>query len=483
MSQVFPLRLFLLTPIVLVACGQPTQKSSEVQMLLGEDLRSTVLPCPDGPTSCDLYDKQWNMANKLKVNPWGVPISTPGDINIETIWNEGKTGDEAIIVAVIDTGVDRRHPDLEKNIFINTREIPGNGVDDDGNGYIDDTNGWNFVGSSPNVDDPVGHGTHIAGIIGARRDNGFGIRGINNKVRILPVVYLDSKTHGNMQNAVDAIHYAVDMGAKIINASWGGGQWDELREAIQWAESKGVLCILSSGNDGENLDIYPYYPASFQLPNTIVVGSSSFDDAVTGDSNWGRRSVDIIAPGIEILSTLPGGQYGYMSGTSMAAPHVAGAAALLWSEHPLWTYKDVKKTLLLSSKLRSDYFNRVREGRLDLTAAMHEILRPEASIDELWQNQADGRSVSYAKAGIYRLTLDVPGAKFLRVRLKPLTLTAGKQRVIIEDARGNSLQRFSSPEEDVVSEYVVGQQLVLKFIVDKDGDPLQAVVESIDFVK
>lgn len=450
---------------------------------LPREFRSRELSCPEGQATCDFYEKQWNMSNRLSVNPWGIPVRTPGDIAIESIWAQGFQGSHEMIVAVIDSGVDIHHPDLSGNIFTNEGEIPGNGIDDDQNGYVDDRHGWNFVSQSPDVSDPIGHGTHIAGVIGARGDNDFGVRGVNWKVTILPLVYLDKDSSGNLANSIAAIHYAVEMGAKVINASWGGTSPDALREAIQWAASKGVLFVCSSGNDGENLDVYPYYPSSFGIDNMIVVGSSNFDDAVTGDSNWGRRTVDILAPGIEIPSTLPNGRYGYMSGTSMSTPHVAGAAALLWSLHPDWTYKDVKKALLKSSKVQPSYLNRVREGRLDVQAAA--LGKTNEKIDPnpvTWMAKEEARSLSYDKAGSYAETFQVPAAKLLRLRIKDLDLRSGKQRLVIEDKDGLPLEKIISSATEITTNVVYGETLTLRFILDDAEEPMTATIEALDYL-
>lgn len=455
---------------------------SQAQALPSE-FRSRELSCPEGQSSCDFYDRQWNMANRLTANPWCLPLSQHGDINIEAVWNQGLHGSSSMIVAVIDSGVDIKHPDLVGNIFVNEGEIPGNGIDDDDNGFVDDGNGWNFVGQNPDVSDPIGHGTHIAGVIGARGENGFGVRGINWNVRILPLVYLDKDGNGNLQNSIDAIHYAVNMGAKVINASWGGTMPDALREAIIWAETKGVLFVCSSGNDGENLDVYPYYPASFGLPNMVVVGSSAFDDAVTGDSNWGRRTVDILAPGIEIPSTLPNGRYGYMSGTSMSAPHVAGAAALLWSVHPEWTYKDVKNALLRGSVIKPPYLNRVREGRLDILASLKGEWSEKQNPDsQSWIARPENKTITVDKTSIVFETIRAPEGKLIRLRLQDIQLMSGQQRIIIEDSDGFVQQKIVASSSSLLTEYVYGKSITLRLIADSSETPLKVTIESAEYL-
>lgn len=437
-----------------------------------------VVSCPDGQITCDLYPQQWNMANRLKTNPWGLPISQPKDIGIEAVWNQGFHGDRNIIIAVIDSGIDIEHPDLEGNIFTNEREIPGNGIDDDENGFIDDIHGWNFVTNSPDVHDPAGHGTHIAGIIGARGDNDFGVKGVAWQTTLLPVVYLDKDGVGNLKNSLAAVKYAVDMGAKIINASWGGYTKDEIRDLIRWAGEKDVLFITTSGNDGENLDMYPYYPASYHLDNMIVVGSSEFSDGLTGDSNWGKNTVDILAPGISILSTLPNNRYGTMSGTSMSAPHVAAAAALIWSQHPDWSYREVKAALLKTSRLYPSYQNRVLYGRLDMPALFagedNQKFFPQA-----WQTLSLKETLSFTTAGNHSRIFQEEGAKALRVEIPNLRLNSS-QRLIIKDKDGVDIQRVTEFEGPFLSDYVYGDSLRLEFILDKD-EALRADVSALHF--
>ena len=237
------------------------------------------------------------------------------------------------VVGVIDTGVDYTHPDLINNIWTNPGEIPGNFLDDDGNGYIDDVHGWDFFNNDNNPMDGHGHGTHVAGTIGAEGNNGIGVTGVNWKVKIMPIqIFSSSGAPASNFAIAQAIQYATANGADLTNNSWGGGAFSM---AIYTAIQAGRLFVAAAGNNAQNNDITPFYPATYNLNNIISVEATDHNDNLAWFSNYGATTVDLAAPGVNIYSTLPvggslmGSNYGYSSGTSMAAPHVAGAAALM----------------------------------------------------------------------------------------------------------------------------------------------------------
>ncbi len=267
------------------------------------------------------------------------------DIDILEAW-ESTTGSSDIIVAVIDSGIDYTHPDLTNQIWVNTDEIPDNGLDDDNNGYIDDRFGYDFSQNDNDPFDENGHGTHCAGIIAAEGNNNIGIAGINWRCSIMPCRFLDAGGSGTVTDAIEAINYAVANKAKILNNSWGGGGYSTaLKAAIENAEEQGVLFVAAAGNSATNNDLHPHYPSSYTCSNIISVAATDDRDDIASFSCYGKQSVDISAPGVRILSTVPGG-YNWYSGTSMATPHVSGVAALLLSLNPNMTLLELKSRLV-----------------------------------------------------------------------------------------------------------------------------------------
>lgn len=296
-----------------------------------------------------------------------------------------------IVVAIIDTGIDYSHPELLKNVWVNSgesgplsknekslfdgscRDRSCNGIDDDGNGFVDDFMGWNFVGNNPFPYDTHGHGTHIAGIIAAESGNGVGISGVCPNVSIMPLKYYDQSGVGfnNLQNTVRAIQYAVKMGAHVINYSGGGAEPAPLeRLQIELAEKKGILFVAAAGNDSHNNDLIPYYPASYGLDNIVAVGSVDKENHLLPSSNYGPRSVHVVAPGLSILSTIPGGRYGTMSGTSQATAYVTGIAALLGSQTKKFNFASIKKLLIEGSKVLPQFKSRMTGGLVSVSTSL-----------------------------------------------------------------------------------------------------------------
>lgn len=288
------------------------------------------------------------------------------------------TGSRSVVVAVIDSGIDLTHPDLVANIWTNPGEIAGNDIDDDGNGFVDDIHGWNFVANDANVQDGYGHGTHIAGIIGASGNNGVGVTGINWNVSIMPLRFQDNQGVGYTGDAIKAIQYATmmrrDYGVNVvvINASWGGGTGFSatLETAIRDTGMAGIAFVAAAGNSGVDNDAVPRYPSGYDLPNVIAVAACDSTGTIPGFSNYGASSVDLVAPGTSIYSTLPGGRYGWLSGTSQAAPQVSGAVALLAAAKPGVAVAVVRSAILGSVDRLPSLTGKVASGgRLDVAAA------------------------------------------------------------------------------------------------------------------
>jgi subtilisin family serine protease len=243
------------------------------------------------------------------------------------------------IVAIIDTGLDKTHYVFSNtnSLWINPVEIAGNSIDDDFNGYVDDVNGWNFITNTANFADDQNHGTHVAGIVLGATQDILATAGTLEpaKIRLMPLKFLDAQGAGSTSAAISAIYYAVNMGAKVINCSWGGGAYSKsLHDALIYAYDRGVLVVSAAGNYSSNNDVAPVYPANYDVPSNISIAASSDTDRVASFSNYGVSTVNLAAPGLYVFSTIRGGYFSSMSGTSMAAPFVAGTAALALREAP-----------------------------------------------------------------------------------------------------------------------------------------------------
>lgn len=348
-------------------------------------------------------------ADPLLSSQWGMM-----DIGVEQAWKTSK-GNRDIVVAVIDTGIDYTHEDIVDNLWRNPGEMgtdsqgrdkSNNGIDDDGNGFIDDVIGWDFVSDDNKPYDltvPIwellfggnpGHGTHVAGCVAARGFNGKGISGVAPNVSMMGIRFLSEKGSGTLDGAIKSIKYAADNGAHITNNSWGGEgalndpEAQALRDAIQYAEDRGLLFVAAAGNgrngqgyDNDN-DSKPAIPASYRFDSIISVAALDQNDQLGPFSNWGRTSVHIGAPGVKVFSSTVGNNYSdtvldfmgmtiHWDGTSMAAPHVAGAAALYMSHYPNATYRQVKDAIIRSAKPISAMQGKaVSNGKLNVESLM-----------------------------------------------------------------------------------------------------------------
>lgn len=311
--------------------------------------------------------KQWHLKSKSK-----------GGLSVfDTYERRGSEGHEFITVAIVDTGVQFDHPDLIDNMWINEKEIPNNGIDDDNNGIIDDIHGANFINRTADgqptgdMNDTVGHGTHVAGIIGAVQNNGVGVAGIASKVRLMGIKAVPGEGDETDNNVIEAFLYAAKNGAKIINCSFGKRNNENgmaVSDTIQYiGETYGVLVVAASGNDSNNIDETPSYPACFENENLLVVGSTSSNGKLSYFSNYGVKNVDIAAPGSNIYSTYMGSSYQSLSGTSMASPAMVGVAAHLLSNYPHLNVSELKNLIMDTVTKESSFQNKIKsEGRADL---------------------------------------------------------------------------------------------------------------------
>jgi len=356
----------------------------------------TLVNTPNDPR----YSELWGMQNSGQTGGLA-----GADISAFQAW-DSSTGSDQVIVGVIDTGIDYTHEDLVNNIYTNPGEdawlapndpSSGNGMDDDGNGLVDDWKGWNFINDTNDPYDDNMHGTHCAGTIGAVGNNNIGVVGVNWNVKLLPLKFLDSRGSGTTDKAINAIIYAADLGVDVLSNSWGGTAFSSaLENAIDYANDKGVLFIAAAGNEGTDNDVIEHYPSNYTIENVVAVAASDHGDkralwggggggddcgficspavAAVPGSNYGKTTVDLAAPGKDILSTVPGNRYGVLSGTSMATPHVAGAAALVLSVNPNLTMAEQKAALLGSVDVLDDFTNKlVTGGRLNVAAAVQSV--------------------------------------------------------------------------------------------------------------
>jgi len=291
-----------------------------------------------------------------EVNP---PVADPdlvkaygiGKVAADKAWATQK-GSKSVIVAVIDTGIDYNHPDLAFNMWRNSSSatFKRTGIDPNGSDITGDVVGWDFVHNDNLPYDDNQHGTHCAGVIGAVGGDGKGISGVNQRVSLMAVKFLSGEGSGDTAGAISGIDYAISRGAKVLSNSWGGkgddGSNGALKDSVKRAAGAGVLFIAAAGNDGTDNDRDPTFPASFDVDNMVTVAATTETDGIAFFSNKGAKSVHVGAPGTNVYSTVPGNRYAKLSGTSMACPHVAGAAALLWAQFPNENYKQIKDRLM-----------------------------------------------------------------------------------------------------------------------------------------
>ena len=348
--------------------GEPLVRFAEPDSIV-----STCATLPNDPS----FSQLWGLNNTGQSGG-----TADADIDAPEAWDLG-TGSTSVVVGVIDTGVDYTHPDLAANIWSNPVEVV-NGIDDDGNGYIDDVRGWDFYAADANPMDENGHGTHVSGTIGAVGNNGLGVVGVNWRCSIMPLRFLGPSGSGATSDAIDALYYALGLrqrgvNVRVTNNSWGGaGNEQALEAAISANATGGILFAAAAGNYGTDNDASPFYPASYPESNIIAVAATDSSDGLAYFSQYGLTSVDLGAPGVSIFSTLPNGQYGLNSGTSMATPHVSGVLALMASLSPDSDAATLRHALLAGvDRVPSLTTRTVSGGRLNAFGAIRQLAHIE----------------------------------------------------------------------------------------------------------
>ncbi len=308
------------------------------------------------------FDDLWGMHNTGQTGG-----KDDADIDALEAWDI-TTGKDNIVVGIIDTGIDYDHEDLRDNMWKNPGEIPDNGIDDDGNGYIDDVYGWDFANDDNDPFDGHSHGTHVAGTVGASGNNGIGVAGVSWNTQLMALKFLSDFGSGNTSDAIEAVEYAVNNGAHLTNNSWGGGSFSQaLKDAITEAHQANQLFVAAAGNSRSNNDTRPMYPASYDVDNIISVAATDHNDELASFSSYGLQTVDLGAPGVSVLSSVPNNGYSSFNGTSMASPHVAGAIALTWSQAPFLSGMQMKAIVMEQVDPIADLANiTVTGGRLNV---------------------------------------------------------------------------------------------------------------------
>jgi subtilisin family serine protease len=353
------------TEVAIVYSSLPEVEYAEPNYEISLDTTSYALVRPTDPR----FEDQWALANS------GQRGGKEGaDISAMQAWGT-TTGSDKVVVAVLDSGVDYTHEDLAPNMWTRPANIVP--YHDNELGTIEDENGFNAIDNSSDPMDENGHGTHCAGIIGAEGSNDIGISGVNWKVRIMPLKFMNAGGFGTTKDAIEAINYVIDrkkagVNVRIISASWGSTQRSRaLEEVIRKAYENDILFVAASGNSSTNNDRNPHFPSSYNVPNVISVAALDRNDQLASFSNYGAKSVAIAAPGVDILSTWLGNAYEEKSGTSMATPVVAGVAALIVAEHPRISVDDLRKKLLASVDRLPELKGKIATGgRIDAAKAV-----------------------------------------------------------------------------------------------------------------
>ncbi|NUM88010.1 MAG: S8 family serine peptidase [Bdellovibrionales bacterium] len=415
------------------------------------------------------FAESWGLKNSGQLDSKGSKGVAGVDVRASAAWEISK-GKPTVVVAVIDTGVDFTHPDLAHAAWVNEKEASGRaGVDDDGNGYVDDVNGWDFLSNKPASIDDHGHGTHVAGVIAAQGDNGQGTAGVAWNVKIMALKFLGANGGGSLSEAIKAIQYASRMGAVITNNSWGSGENSKiLRDVIEGAS--GSLFVAAAGNSGENADLVPEYPSAYDVPHIVSVASVDNRGRLSNFSNWGPRSVDIAAPGQNILSSLPGGKYEAWSGTSMAAPFVAGTAALLVSENPGMAPLEMKKRMMATaSPLVALRGKTASGGMVNARNALTGEVSPEDPNDPgKWEE----RALSLVSARPYSPDTDqifevrIPGAKQVAIDFELFQTELGYDRAVFYDGAGNRIGVWTGDRSREWSPSAEGEAILVRFVSD-----------------
>lgn len=444
------------------AAVMPKEKNLSHKRLEKSPFAETMTATPDDPS----FGQLWGLKNTGSNEPQGKAGVEGADVNALKAWDITK-GSHDVRIAIIDTGIDYNHPDLKAN--------------------VDRESGYNFVNNTKDAMDDQGHGTHCAGTIGAVHDNKVGVAGVMSEVTMIPVKFLDSSGSGTLEAAVKSIDYATNLNVDLMSNSWGGGGRSEaLYEAIKRASDKGIIFTAAAGNSSSNNDASPSYPASYDVPNVVSVAALTAQNDLAYFSSYGRNSVHIAAPGHNILSTLKGGSYEVMSGTSMATPHVSGVLGLLLAKEGRMSHAQMRERLTMTgvpvAALRS---KTQTASRIDAYNLLTDT-RPERSgprndgwtvvkLDQVFESEHP-----YKENANVSKTFTFPGAKYVRVKVAKFDLESGYDYVRVADAAGNTLEKVSGTGEGYTTDYIEGNTVQLNFISDRSINKWGFKIESVE---
>lgn len=521
--------------ILTVELLEDRQMLSANPLLIDHDPLIHIAELPNDPS----FAEQYALENEGQSNG-----TIDADIDAATAWDIS-TGSHEILIGVIDTGIDYRHEDLYRNIWINQEEIPdailptltdidddglitfvdlnasqnqgvgkitdlnangyidggdilqpfqsdgrggwANGISEDGDEFTDDLIGWNFVENTNVPWDDHGHGTHVAGLLGAMGDNGVGVTGILWDVQLAAIKFLDDDGRGFTSDAIDAFHYALDKGIPISNNSWSLSSFSQpLEDAISEARIQGHIVVAAAGNQSSDLDVTPRYPVASTLDNVVAVGATSRRDKITTFSNYGTTTVDLFAPGLHVLSTRPNDRYVTKNGTSMATPHVTATLAMVQHLRPEWSHQQVIQQVFDTvDPLERLEGKGVTEGRLnfgraitDLGVATTSMAGDGPSITSLFLNGTGVDPVSRVRV-FFDKSIDPTTFTHDDVQIVgPDGEVAIRQIRFVSNSDGQKVDLFFQEEQATPGNYSIS---IGPDIRDLDGNPLADGVYTSSF--
>lgn len=444
------------------AAVMPIDKSLSHKRLEKSPFADTTAATPDDPS----FGQLWGLKNTGSNEPQGKAGVEGADVNALKAWDITR-GSHNVRIAIIDTGIDYTHPDLKGN--------------------VDSEHGYNFANDTKDAMDDNGHGTHCAGTIGAIHDNKVGVAGVMAEVTMIPVKFLDAGGSGTLEAAVKSIDYATTLNVDLMSNSWGGGGRSEaLYDAIKRASDKGIIFTAAAGNSSSNNDSTPSYPASYDVPNVVSVAALTAQNDLAYFSSYGRNTVHIAAPGHNILSTLKGGGYEVMSGTSMATPHVSGVLGLLIAKEGRMPHEQMRERLTMTGTPVAGLRGKTQTAsRIDAYNLLTDT-RPERSgprndgwttvkLDQVFESEHP-----YKENSNVSKTFTFPGAKYVRVKVAKFDLESGYDYVRLADAAGNTVEKVSGTGENYTTDYIEGNTVQLNFISDRSINKWGYKIEAVE---